>query len=708
VTGVLLTANTFRILGVVPAVGRLLTDDDGRVDPVPVMISYELWQRRYGGDPAIPGKYIELNRSRRLILGVTPRGFGFPTPRTMVYYPEGIDGRTAGLRSRGYGVVGRLVKGVSVRDAQLELDAMVPHFHERFPELSAEAVRQSGLRPIVRTLRAAIVAPVRSELTLLGILVGILLLIATANVATLCLLRADWLRSEIALSRALGASVGALVRRFVVEGGLIGGLGALAATPIVVLAISTKLGFTANQIPRLDAVELTPMLVAQLAAVAVVIGVGLGALSAARASAADPARTLRSEARSTGGGAWRRVQRALVSAQIALALALVLGAGLMGESLARLRRVDIGFAPTDGTKFSLTLPYYGYPTNQRAAAFHLELLRALRALPGVTDATAAMQFPLTQQLLQVHPRLEAEHDGAPATAVTVNENIAPANFFAVMGIPLRAGRTFQPGDLRSETPGIVISASVAHELFGKANAIGQIVRMASRQSRQAYRVIGVCGDVYADRIADGVQRAIYYPLLDEVPEEREELRIPYVPAGMHFVVRSSQPLTALAPSLRRAVASIDPRVPIWDVQTLDDLVAESTARLRLTMLLLAVAATATLLLGAVGLYSVIAYSVAGRSGEFAVRLAIGAKPVEIVALVLREGVLLAGVGAVVGVGLSLAGARVLRGILYEVSPTDPVVYITGAILVLCASVAAMYAPARRAGNSDPATVLRGV
>ena len=426
------------------------------------MLSYELWQRRFGGDPAIAGKYIELNRSRRLIVGVLPRGFGFPSPRTTVYYASGVDVATADLRTRGYGVVGRLEPSVSVRDAQVELETMVPRFHERFPELSAEAVRQSGFHPIVRTLRASIVAPVRSELTLLGILVGILLLIATANVATLCLLRADRLRGEIALSRAIGASRGALVRRFVVEGGMIGLLGAAAAMPIAALAISTKLGFTADQIPRLDAVEATPALIVGLIAVAVVIGIGLGVLAAGRASVADPARTLRSEARSMGSGGWRRLQRALVSAQIALALALVLGAGLMAESLARLRRVDIGFVPAGGAKFTLQLPFTPYQTNQRAAEFHLELVRVLRALPGVTDAATAMQFPLTPQLLQVHPRLEAERDGAPPAEVTVNENITSANFFAVMGIPLRAGRTFQPGDLRTETPGIVISASVAH------------------------------------------------------------------------------------------------------------------------------------------------------------------------------------------------------------------------------------------------------
>jgi putative ABC transport system permease protein len=397
----------------------------------------------------------------------------------------------------------------------------------------------------------------------------------------------------------------------------------------------------------------------------------------------------------------------LVAAQIALALALLLGAGLMGESLARLRRVNIGFIPDDGVKFTLQVPFTPYSTNQRAAAFHLALVRALRALPGVTAAAGAMQFPLTEQLLTVHPRFNAEHDDGSRAESTVDENIASAEFFSVMGIPIVAGRSFEAGDLRSETPGVVISASLARDLFGSTNPLGRTVSSLLRKDRPSYHVIGVAGDVYTDRIADGPQRVIYYPLLDELPVGPEELRIPYVPAGMHFVVRTKQPLATLIPSLRGAVASIDPRVPVWDIRTLDDIVAESTARFRLTMLLLAVAAGATLALSAVGLYSVIAYSVAGRSSEFAIRQAVGATPPEIIGLVLREGLALAIAGTTAGVALSLIGSRLLAGLLYEVSATDPVVYVVGAVAVVCASVAAMYPPARRAGTCDPATALRG-
>jgi putative ABC transport system permease protein len=708
VTGVLLTPSVLRLLGVVPAAGRLFVDDDARERPVPVMISDELWRRRYGRDPAIAGKHIELNRSSRRIVGVLPKGFDFPTPRAMVYYAEGIDATAAGLRYRGLTVVGRLRSGVTVRDAQAELNALVSHFHERFPELSAEAVRQSGLRPIVQTMRAAIAAPVRSELMLLGMLVAVVLLIATVNVATLCLLRADRLRGEVAVSRALGASRAAVAQRFIVEGCVLALLGGLVAIPVVVLAVSTKLGFTSSQIPRLYDVSLTPGLVAALVGAVLFIGVVLGVMSAVRARSGDAAQALRGTSRGGGSTGWRRLQRTLVAAQIALSLALVLGAGLMSESLVRLRRVNIGFAPNNGVKFTLQLPFNPYSTNQRAADFHLTLVGALRALPGVTAAGTAMQFPLTEQLLTVHPRFEAEHDDGSRAEVTVNENIASAGFFSVMGIPIRAGRSFEPGDLRSETPGIVISATVARDLFGTADPIGRTVRSLLRKDRPSYRVIGVAGDVYAGRIADGPQPVIYYPLLDEVPVGPEELRIPYVPAGMHFVVRTKEPLPTLVPSLHRAVASIDSRVPVWDVRTLDDIVAESTARFRLTMLLLSVAAGATLALAAVGLYSVIAYSVAGRSSEFAVRQAVGATPAAIVGLVLREGVVLSIAGAAAGVGLALAGSHLISGLLYEVSATDPTTYAGAAVVVVCASIAAMYPPARRAGNSDPSSALRGV
>jgi len=296
--------------------------------------------------------------------------------------------------------------------------------------------------------------------------------------------------------------------------------------------------------------------------------------------------------------------------------------------------------------------------------------------------------------------------GATRTTL-VNANVVSADFFRTMHIPLLAGRAFQPGDLSSPSPGVVLGAALARELFGTEDPVGREVHLVSKTAHPSYRVVGVSGDVYGERLTEGPLRALYFPLLAELPPTSTETegRIPFMPAGVTFVVRSTLPLVALRPIFTRAVASVDSRVPLWDIRTLDAIVADASARTRLTMLLLGIAAAATLLLGAIGLYSVIAYAVAGRTREFAVRLAIGATPAEVTRQVLREGAIVASVGLLAGIVLSLASTGVLRDLLFEVSATDPVMYLAAVVVVLLGTGAATYAPARRAGHTDPVRAL---
>ena len=277
-----------------------------------------------------------------------------------------------------------------------------------------------------------------------------------------------------------------------------------------------------------------------------------------------------------------------------------------------------------------------------------------------------------------------------------------------MGIPLRAGRAFAAGDLAAATPAVVLGAALARDLFADQDPIGREVRFAGGRY-PAYRVVGVSGDVYGDRVTDGVLRSVYFPLLDDLPPSSTETedRIPVMPGGMHFVVRSKLPLAALAPAFRAAVRAVDPRVPVWDVRTLDDVVASTTARLRLSVLLLLSSSAATLLLGAIGIYSVVAYAITGRAPEFAVRLALGATPRGLARLVYREGLLIVAVGLVAGVVLSLVTGRVVGGMLYEVSATDARVFAASAVAVALIAAGAMCAPARRAGAADAAAALRG-
>jgi predicted permease len=710
VVGAMVSPTALALLGTRPLLGRLFTFDDGIDDTPtmasPVLLSYDVWQRRYGGDSSIVGKFIEISRRKRPVIGVLPKDFDFPSRRVALYFPDNVQATRAGLGDRYLTVVGRLQPGVSVRQAQSEIDALIAHFHERFPELSAADVQRVGLSARVQTLREALAEPVRGELMLLAIMVAVVLLIATTNVATLYLLRAERLHGEVGVSRALGASQSALTQRFVVEGIVVALAGGLVSVPIVAIAVMSKLGFTPGEVPRLHEVALSPVLLLGLLVLSLAVGIGLGVIASWRASGGVASDALRADARATPSRAWRRAQESLVSIQIALALALLLAAGLMASSLARLQRVDIGFKAEGASVFSLTIPRVAYPSFARTVDFHARLIDALKRVPGVTGAAYGMQFPSTPQLLSSHPRLERETDAS--TQVAIDANVVSPEFFRVMHMPMRAGRSFERGDLTNPTPAVVIGETLARDLFGNGDPLGQTVRLGGSTRYPAYRVVGVVGDVYSDRITDGVLRVAYFPsLADYAASDSVSSRIPFVPAGGTYVVRSDLPFERLGPELRRAVASIDPRVPIWGSRTLESLVAASTARVRLTMLLLAVAAAATLLLGAIGLYSVIAYAVAGRAPEFAIRLALGATPDEIMALVFRRGLLVAVVGVAAGVVLALGGSRLIRGILYEVSATDPFTYAAATVVVLLAVVAATYVPARRAGEADPAKVLRG-
>ena len=708
VAAALMTPSVLGILGVVPAAGRLMSDEDAAIGfTSPVMISYDLWQRRYGGDPSVVGRPIELNRAKRVIAGVLPRGFAFPSRETAVYYPERIEATHATLTDRSLMMIGRLAKGISVEQAQREVDALLPRLGDRFPEVAGEVLARARIAGRVETMRDAMVAPVRAELRLLAALVAAVLLIALANITTLALLRGERSQAQVAVIRALGASSGAVRQRFTTESVIVAITGAVAAIPVAALIVVTKLGVSDVRVPRLTEIEMTPSTAAVILAGAVLIGLVVGMVMSARASRTH-LESLRVETRITASRGWRRAQQVLVSVQIALAMTLLLDAGLFTMSMLRLRRVDLGFVSKDRAQFSVQIPFRGYSTYQRTAAFDLGVIDALSRTPGVTGAAGVMEMPSTPQLLDMRPTLEASRaDGRRASAV-VRINVASPSFFELMRVPIRAGRTFAPGDLASPSPGVVLSASLAHELFGPTNPIGREVRF-SKGKYPSYRVVGVSGDVYGDRVTDGALRSMYFPLLGDLdPASTEtENRIPVMPGGMHFVVRSPMSLEALTPTFRAAVRSVDPRVPVWDVRTLDDIVATTTAGLRLSMLLLGAAAFATLLLGAIGVYSVVAYSVAGRAPELAVRLALGATPRAVSRLVYRENAFMIGGGVIAGASLSLAGGRIISGLLYEVSVADPRMLVASVVAVGIVAASAVFAPARRAGRTDPAAVLRG-
>jgi len=710
VTVALMTPGTFTLLGVRPLLGQLFEPGDtswyGDGELLPILISENLWRQRYGTDPSIIGRRIDINRGARMVIGVLPRSFDFPTPSVDIFYPAPTSVRRPSISARGFGVIGRLRNGISPSAAESELNALVPRLSERFPEITPDMVQRSRARVDVQSLKAATVAPVRAQLILLGLLVGVVLLIATTNVVNLFLLRSERVSQEIAIALALGASRVALAQRFVVEGVVLGLASAFVALPAAALALSTKFGFGEREIPRLHEVSFTTETVALVLGCATLIGAAVGLTTLTRARTGRLLDRLRAS-RSTTSRSWRRVQNGLVSLQVAVALMLLVAAALLGRSFWNLRTAEIGFEPANAMTFHVSLPWgpSGYGSYAQTAAFHARTMDRLAALPGVTSVAAAMRLPLASRgEPNLSWQLQADNaEGRPAVAAA--GNMASPGYFRTMGIPLRAGRSFQPGDLRG-TPAVVVSERLATSLFGKTDVIGRRIRGPERAGNPAFTIVGVVGDVHWERIEDGYVPMVYFPMLrdgDGFPADSEPA--PQAPRDVQYAIRGTQLPAAAA--IHAIVRDLDPRVPPTDIRTLSSFVDDATARVRLTMLLIAVASAAALLLGVIGVYSVLSYAAAERTREFGIRLALGAAPTRVGSMVFGDGLRLVTIGIVAGLVAALSLTKFLRTLLYEVGPTSVAEFVGATVLLLAVTLVATLLPARRATRTQPAVVLRG-
>ena len=701
------TPGTFALLGVRPLVGQLFAPGDTAWEgSSPILISEELWESRLGRDPNIVGKTLNLNRGAREIIGVLPRSFDFPASDVRVWYPTRITFERPSLLSRHLGVIGRLKPGVTAEVGQLELNTVMSGLSARFPKVTADDIQRARPTVIVQSLKSAVVAPVRAQLLLLGGMVLVVLVVATCNVVNLFLLRAERASKEVAIATSLGATRMAIAQRFGVEGMLLGIASLVIAVPLAALLLLTKLGFSVRDIPRLHEQTFTWEVAAFIAISAIVIGAGVGLTALVRTGAYSREQLIRSAARTTSSRSWRRTQQALVATQVAMALALVITAGLLGRSFWNLRNAELGFNPQGLTTFEVALPFRGYTNYAENVAFHAKVVDALRALPGVTSAGAVSQLPLAA-IGGPDLRYKLQAAGVPG-APTVLEGGAAATseYFDVMGIPIIHGRSFATGDMRG-LPGIVLSEALAHQLFNSSDVVGRRVQYTNDRGRNLlFQVIGVAGDVPDTRIEDGANPIVYFPQLrdgDGLPAD--SLAIPMTPRTAQYVVRSAIPPSA--ETIQRLVHAVDAGIPALGVRSVSSLVDAATARVRLTLLLLGVSGAAALLLGIVGVYSVASYAAAQREREFGVRLALGAAPQGVARLVLREGAVIASFGIAVGLIVAWAGGRLLGALLYRVSPASAAEFVGGAAVIAVVIVVATLIPARRASRTDPAVVLRG-
>ncbi|HEX4681587.1 MAG TPA: ADOP family duplicated permease [Gemmatimonadaceae bacterium] len=709
VTVAFMTPSTFGVLGARALGGQLFEPGDTSWSNPrsAILISERLWRRRYGSDSSIVGRRIDINRGSRIVIGVLPRSFQFPTASVDVYYPAALSVRRPDIAVRSFNVVGRLRDRTSPSAAEAELNSLIPALADRFPAITTVILRRNRARATVTSLKSASVAPVRAQLVLVGVLVAIVLLIATTNVVNLFLLRADRTGQEVAIALSLGATRADVARRFVVEGIVLGAGSAIVAIPVAAVALSTRFGFTEREIPRLHEVSFTPQTLALVFLCAAVIGGGLGLIALIGTASANAFDRLR-DARATSRPGWRRAQDSLVAFQVALALVLLVASGLLGRSLWNLRNAKIGFDPRHAMTFQVSLPWDGYTSYAQHAAFHAKLADRLKALPGVASVGVALRLPLASRGT---PTLDVQMQADNETSrpvVAAAGNMASADYFHTMGIPLLAGRSFRAGDLRG-SPAVVVSERLATSLFGTTDVVGRGIRRLLRGEAGAtnmFTIVGVVGDVQWERIEDGYVPTIYFPLLrdgDGITSDRS--LVPYEPRDVQFALRG----TTLPPAMtiQGIVKELDRRVPAAGLRTLGSLVDDATARVRLTMLLIAVAGTAALLLGVVGVYSVVSYAANGRLREFGIRLALGAAPARIGGMVLGDGLRLVGVGTVAGLIVAFGIARFLRALLYEVKPTSLAEFGSATALLLAVTLFATLLPARRAARTHPGVVLRG-
>jgi predicted permease len=709
----MVTSTLFEVLGARPAVGRLPVPTRGSTprevaDPyerggsegdVEVLLSYDLWQRRYGGDPAIVGRTIEANRAPRRVIGVLEQGFAFPRPEIGLWYPEDPDPATARVADMYKFGVARLAPGYEPGDAAREMDALIPSLPEAYPDLTLELIRQARLRAVVRPLEDAIVGEAARALWLLLGGMAVLLLIACVNVANLVLVRAEHRQRDVAVRRALGAARGDVARMFGLESAVLaalgGGLGILAAAGAVELLV---LLVPPDGLPRLHEVGVDGRVIAFGVVVSASVAAVFALVPTLKRDGRDVSSSLKEgAAASLGAGSRFAARRILVASQMALALTLLVGGALMFRSFRALERTDPGFDPDGVLTAEIAMPYRGYESYAQAERLWREALQRIRAHPGVVSAGAVSGLPLAPRPAYYDLGIDVEERPAESDAVATVYHAAPG-YFDAMRIPMLEGADVTDVTTTVEAP-VILSAAAARALFPAGPALGKRLRRAVGPGPW-WTVAGIAGDVPATRVGGEAAEIVYVPMLETPVDPRR------IPSQSTLVVRARVAPVALAPEIRRIVRELDPSLPVANVRTLASIVSDSMARTTFTMLLLMVAGATALVLGLVGVYGVTSYVVGRRTQEIGLRVALGAGAPDIERMVLRDGVWTVLAGVAVGVVAALAVGRVLRSLLFGVSGADAASFGAVTLLLFLTAALATWLPARRAARIAPTEALR--
>ena len=681
------TTDFFSILRKNPVMGRGFVAGEGEPgrDNVAVL-SDQLWKERFGSNPAILGRTIQLDGVGHTVVGVMPPGFTFPGAKAWMPLAIRFDGQNSYTRP----VVGRLRAGIPPQQAQAELET----FAERLPLGTGES--RNDRLPQIIPLKDLLVANIRPSLLVFAGAVAFVLLIACANVANLFLARAIGRGQEMALRRTLGASRWRLVRQLLAESTLISLIGGAAGILLAFWSVRALIALApAGKVPRLEMIRIDGWVLAFTFGLSVITGVVFGLTPAFQATRHGPRQALNRAGRGVTAG-HEGIRSALTISEMALALILLTGAGLMLKSFLRLQAVNPGFSPRKVMTMTVDLPDSTYGTASQMQTFHRRTLAELSRLPGVLASGMVNWIPLGEGL--VKGTFQAEGVTRPPGFMVDKPCVSPS-YFRVMEIPLLRGREFTEADTATAPGAVIVSDSVARTLWPGKDPIGRRISLEDEPKPEDWlTVVGVVNDVKQQGLAKKSEPAIYQPCLQVANH-------PFFLSHMTFVVRTGLPPRSIASGMRAVLRNVDKNQPI-SIASMNSVIATTTAEPRFQTRLLTTFGLVAFFLTIVGIYGVMAYSVAQRTNEMGVRMALGAQEPNIIHKVLGEGLRLAFVGITIGVAGALVLTRLLGSLLFEIKPTDPATFIEVAILLMIVALGACYIPARRATKVDPMVALR--
>jgi predicted permease len=699
--GMVVSADFFKVLGVDAALGRGTVMDDEKPGTHVIVLSHQLWSSVFGSDPAIIGRAITLDDKSYTVIGVMPSGFEFPiqTPAPQLwtslgddaYDPTGGQPMTAQRGLHMLTLVGRLRPGVSREQATADLSVIARNLAAQYPEDNSHRLSAKVIPQI-----EALVGDTRPALRMLFAAVALMLLVACANVAGLLLARASRRRAEIALRSAMGASRAQIVRQFLVESVLLSMAGGVLGIFLAELLLHVVPQLLPSDLPRAASITIDATVLAFSLAVSFVTGLLFGVIPALRTAHVDPSVALRDGMRTaTAGRGQHRLHNALVIAQTAVGLVLLIGAGLLIRSFVRVLQVDPGFDRQNVLTASLSLHDNRYPHDKRIE-FYQDLLPRLQAVPGVISVSAGWPLPLSSSGIGISFDIEERPQPEGERAVSRASIIQPS-YFQTLRIPLIRGREFQNTDTTKSKPVVVVNQAFANKYFPGEDPVGKRITPGLDDGVVVdvkHEIVGIVGNVKVGQLTREMVPEMYLPYSQAVI------------LSPKLVMRTVGDPVALISAVRDQVAQIDKNLPLYEVRTMDDVFSVSAAQQRFQALLVSAFAVISLLLCAIGLYGLLSYLVAQRTLEIGVRMALGAPRQSVLTMVLRHGMVLATIGIALGIVASVALTKFLKGMLFGVRPLDLLTFVVVSAVLLLVCLLASSGPARRAATLDPVKTLR--